>query len=51
MRLIASVDALALAHAAAADWIVSGDVDLLSMGSHQGIPIITAAHAARQIVG
>ncbi len=35
--------------AAGADWIVSGDADLLSMGSHQGIPIITAALAMEQI--
>ena len=34
---------IAAAVAAGADWIVSGDADLLSMGSHQGIPILTAA--------
>jgi putative PIN family toxin of toxin-antitoxin system len=33
---------------AGADWIVSGDADLLSMGSYQGIPIITAAQAVEQ---
>lgn len=42
---------IAAAVAAGADWIVSGDADLLSMGSHQGIPIITAAQAAQQITG
>jgi len=36
---------------AGADCIVSGDADLLSMGSHQGIPIITAAQAAQRITG
>jgi len=40
---------IAAALAAGADWIVSGDADLLSMGSYQGIPIITAAQAMRQI--
>lgn len=40
---------IAAALAAGADWIVSGDADLLSMGSHQGIPIITAALAMEQI--
>ena len=40
---------IAAAIAAGADWIVSGDADLLSMGSHQGIPILTAAQAAQQI--
>jgi putative PIN family toxin of toxin-antitoxin system len=40
---------IAAAIAASADWIVSGDADLLSMGSHQGIPIITAAQAAQRI--
>lgn len=42
---------IAAAIAAGADWIVSGDADLLSMESYQGIPIITAAQAARQITG
>lgn len=42
---------IAAAIAAGADWIVSGDADLLSMGSHQGIPIITAAQAVQQITG
>ncbi|OHC70014.1 MAG: putative toxin-antitoxin system toxin component, PIN family [Rhodocyclales bacterium GWA2_65_20] len=40
---------IAAAIAANADWIVSGDADLLSMGSYQGIPIITAAQAVQQI--
>jgi putative PIN family toxin of toxin-antitoxin system len=42
---------IAAALAAGANWIVSGDADLLSMGSHQGIPILTAAQAAQQIAG
>lgn len=42
---------IATAIAAGADWIVSGDADLLSMESHQGIPIITAAQAVQQIAG
>jgi len=29
--------------------IVSGDSDLLSMGQHQGIPIVTPVQAAQQI--
>jgi len=36
---------IAAAIAAGADWIVSGDADLLSMASYQGIPILTAAQA------
>jgi putative PIN family toxin of toxin-antitoxin system len=40
---------IAAAIAAGADWIVSGDADLLSMGSYDGIPIITGAQAAQQI--
>lgn len=42
---------IAAAVAAGADWIVSGDADLLSMGSYQGIPIMTAAQAVEQIAG
>lgn len=42
---------IAAALAAGADCIVSGDADLLSMESHQGIPIITAAQAVQQIAG
>lgn len=42
---------IAAAVTAGADLIVSGDADLLSMGSYQGIPIITAAQAAQQIAG
>lgn len=42
---------IAAAVAAGADWIVSGDADLLSMGSHQSIPIITAAQAVQGIAG
>lgn len=40
---------IATAVTAGADWIVSGDTDLLSMGSYQGIAIITAAQAVEQI--
>jgi predicted nucleic acid-binding protein len=40
---------IAGAVAAGANWIVSGDADLLSMRSYQGIPIITAAQAVQQI--
>lgn len=42
---------IAAAIAAGADWIVSGDADLLSMASYQGIPILTAAQAVQQITG
>lgn len=42
---------IAAAIAAGADIIVPGDADLLSMASHQGIPIITAAQAAQRITG
>ena len=34
---------VAAAHAARADYIVSGDLDLLSLGNFQGIRIMTAA--------
>lgn len=40
---------LAAAVTARADAIVSGDDDLLSLGSHRGIPILTAAQAFAQI--
>ena len=42
---------IAAAIAAGAELIVSGDADLLSMGSHQGIPIITAVQAVQRIAG
>jgi len=42
---------IAAAVAAGADWIVSGDADLLSMSSYQGIAIITAAQAVQRIAG
>lgn len=42
---------IATALAAGANCIVSGDADLLSIGSYQGIPIITAAQAAQQLTG
>lgn len=40
---------LACARAAQADLIVSGDQDLLVLGSYQGIPIVAAAEALRRI--
>jgi putative PIN family toxin of toxin-antitoxin system len=40
---------LACALAAGADLIVSGDVDLLALGSFRNIPIINAAAAVRRI--
>lgn len=40
---------LALAVAAQADLIVSGDDDLLALGSFHGIPIVTAAQAVERI--
>ena len=42
---------LAAALAAQVDLIVSGDADLLSLGSYQGIPIIIAAQAVQRIDG
>ncbi|MDR3300721.1 MAG: putative toxin-antitoxin system toxin component, PIN family [Candidatus Accumulibacter sp.] len=41
---------IAAAVAAGADCIVSGDADLLSMKSHLGIPILTAAQAAGNLI-
>jgi uncharacterized protein len=35
----------------AADYIVSGDTDLLDLGSFQGIPIITPAEFAATVLG
>jgi predicted nucleic acid-binding protein len=35
--------------AAGADWIVSGDADLLSINRYQGIAILTAAQALTQL--
>lgn len=40
---------IAAAMAAQADLIVSGDSDLLSLESHQSIPIVTAAQAFQKI--
>lgn len=40
---------IAAALAARADFIVSGDDDLLAIGSYQGIRILTAAEALRRI--
>lgn len=42
---------IAAAVTAGTDWIVSGDTDLLSLGNHQGISIITVAEAIRRIAG
>jgi putative PIN family toxin of toxin-antitoxin system len=42
---------IAAAIAAGADCVVSGDANLLSMGSHHGIPIMTAAQALQRIAG
>ncbi len=42
---------IAAAIAANAEIIVTGDTDLLSMGSHQGIAIITAAQAVQRLAG
>lgn len=42
---------IAAALAANADTIVTGDTDLLSMGSHQGIAIITTAQAVQRLAG
>ncbi len=40
---------IAVALAAHADLIVSGDSDLLNIASYEGIPIVTAARAIQQI--
>lgn len=42
---------LALAIAAQAELIVSGDDDLLSLGAHAGIQITDAANALTKIIG
>lgn len=42
---------LALAVAAQPDLIVSGDADLLVLGTHAGIPIVTPAEALARIGG
>lgn len=42
---------LALALTAQADLIVSGDDDLLVLGSFEGVPIVNAAEALRLIDG
>jgi uncharacterized protein len=42
-------EVLACALAAQADAIVSGDHDLLTLGSHRGIPILPAAQAVEMI--
>ena len=43
--------ALALALAAKVDLIVSGDDDLLALGSFEGIPIVNPAQAVQRIAG
>ena len=40
---------LALAAASRADMIITGDADLLSLGSHAGIPILNPAEAITRI--
>lgn len=40
---------IAAAVTANADLIVSGDSDLLSLGQHEGVPILTAAQAIERI--
>ena len=42
---------IAAAIASKANWIVSGDADLLSLGNHQGIQILTVAQALQRITG
>jgi predicted nucleic acid-binding protein len=42
---------LALAAASQADLIISGDADLLTLGSLAGIPVIDAAEAISRIGG
>lgn len=42
---------LALAVAAQPDLIISGDRDLLTLGTHAGIPIVTPAEALEKING
>ncbi|HMW55734.1 MAG TPA: putative toxin-antitoxin system toxin component, PIN family [Accumulibacter sp.] len=42
---------IAAALAAGADWVVSGDADLLTLGSYQNIPILSAAQAVQRIAG
>ena len=42
---------LALAVASQADLIITGDADLLTLGSHAGIPIIDPAEAINRMGG
>ncbi len=42
---------IAAAIAARADWIVSGDADLLNLGGHEGILIVPATRALQLIDG
>jgi len=44
-------EVLALATASRADLIITGDADLLTLGSHAGIPIIDPAEAITRISG
>lgn len=41
---------IAAALAGGADLIVSGDRHLLSLGQHQGVPIVTVAEAVQQVL-
>lgn len=40
---------IAAALAAGADLVVSGDANLLSMGTYEGIPIVSAAEAVKRV--
>jgi putative PIN family toxin of toxin-antitoxin system len=42
---------LALAAASQADLIITGDADLLTLGSHAGIPIVDPAEAVTRVSG
>ena len=44
-------EVLALAAVSQADLIITGDADLLTLGSHAGIPIIDPAEALTRISG
>jgi putative PIN family toxin of toxin-antitoxin system len=41
---------LALAIAAQADWVISGDDDLLCLGSFEAIPVLTPAQALQRVL-
>jgi predicted nucleic acid-binding protein len=48
--LLSKIRTLALALAARADLIVSGDQDLLTLERFEGIPIVAAREALQQLV-